>query len=211
MEIVSKEIEKYCESLTDSTPNLLLDLDNYTHSNHHAPNMLSGSYQGRLLAIISRMLRPSIVLEVGTYTGYSALCLAEGLAEGGMVHTIDIDERLKPTHDLFIGKSPYADSIKVHFGDAKKLIPELGLRPDLVFIDGAKKDYGIIFDLVLPLMKSGGVILADNVLWKGKVTDIEMDDKTKAIHEFNLKVSQCEEVHKILLPVRDGLFWITKK
>ncbi|HMY84842.1 MAG TPA: O-methyltransferase [Saprospiraceae bacterium] len=211
MDIVSKAIEDYCESFGDNPPGLLLDLDTYTHEHHHAPNMLSGSFQGRVLAMISRVVRPKTVLEVGTYTGYSALCLAEGLADGGVVHTIDIDERLRQTHELFIGQSRYADRIKVYFGDAKILIPGLGLRPDLVFIDGAKKDYSAIFDMVLPMMNSGGVILADNVLWKGKVLDEEMDDRTAAIHEFNRKVSQCELVYKVLLPVRDGLFWITKK
>lgn len=211
MQLISEALETYCASVSDAVPELLQQLDAYTHQHHEGANMLSGGYQGRLLAMISRMLRPKAVLEIGTYTGYSALCFAEGLAEGGIVHSIEIDEKLRETHDLFIGKSLYASRIRVHFGDAKKLIPDLDIKPDLVFIDGAKKDYSAIFDLCLPLMPSGGVILADNVLWKGKVMEADQDARTKAIHDFNIKVSRCEEVHRFLLPVRDGLFWITKK
>ncbi|HQW95501.1 MAG TPA: O-methyltransferase, partial [Saprospiraceae bacterium] len=183
----------------------------YTHQHHHSPNMLSGAYQGRLLSMISKMVKPKNIIEIGTYTGYSALCLAEGLCPGGMVHTIDVDERLKKTHDMFIKKSPWSESITTYFGDAKQVIPELGIRPELVFIDGAKKDYSVLFDICLPLMPSGGVILADNVLWKGKVLEEDMDDRSRAIHQFNHKVSQSPEVEKILLTIRDGLFWIVKK
>ena len=211
MDLFSKKVEQYCLDVGGEVPIYLQELDIYTHQHHHSPNMLSGAYQGRLLSMISKMVKPKNIIEIGTYTGYSALCLAEGLSPGGMVHTIDVDERLKKTHDMFIKKSPWSESITTYFGDAKQVIPELGIRPELVFIDGAKKDYSVLFDICLPLMPSGGVILADNVLWKGKVLEEDMDDRTRAIHQFNHKVSQSPEVEKILLTIRDGLFWIVKK
>lgn len=211
MDLFSKKVEQYCLDVGGEVPIYLQELDIYTHQHHHSPNMLSGAYQGRLLSMISKMVKPKNIIEIGTYTGYSALCLAEGLSPGGMVHTIDVDERLKKTHDMFIKKSPWSESITTYFGDAKQVIPELGIRPELVFIDGAKKDYSVLFDICLPLMPSGGVILADNVLWKGKVLEEDMDDRSRAIHQFNHKVSQSPEVEKILLTIRDGLFWIVKK
>ena len=200
------QIEEYCRSISEEVPQILTELDEYTQQHHRGANMISGAFQGRFLAMISRMLRPKIVLEIGTYTGYSALCFAEGLAEGGMVHTIDIDERLSDTHDKFIGQSIYKDQIQIHFGDAKQIIPTIDETLDLVFIDGA------IFDMCLPKIRSGGVILADNVLWKGKVLGEEYDDATTlSIKAFNQKIHDCTEVNKLLLPIRDGLFWITKK
>lgn len=211
MDLFSKKVEQYCLDVGGEVPIYLQELDIYTHQHHHSPNMLSGAYQGRLLSMISKMVKPKNIIEIGTYTGYSALCLAEGLSPGGMVHTIDVDERLKKTHDMFIKKSPWSESITTYFGDAKQVIPELGIRPELVFIDGAKKDYSVLFDICLPLMPTGGVILADNVLWKGKVLEEDMDDRSRAIHQFNHKVSQSPEVEKILLTIRDGLFWIVKK
>lgn len=211
MDLFSDRVEQYCLDVGGEVPIYLQELDIYTHQHHHSPNMLSGAYQGRLLSMISKMVKPKNIIEIGTYTGYSALCLAEGLSPGGMVHTIDVDERLKKTHDMFIKKSPWSESITTYFGDAKQVIPELGIRPELVFIDGAKKDYSVLFDICLPLMPSGGVILADNVLWKGKVLEEDMDDRSRAIHQFNHKVSQSPEVEKILLTIRDGLFWIVKK
>lgn len=211
MDLFSDRVEQYCLDVGGEVPIYLQELDIYTHQHHHSPNMLSGAYQGRLLSMISKMVKPKNIIEIGTYTGYSALCLAEGLCPGGMVHTIDVDERLKKTHDMFIKKSPWSESITTYFGDAKQVIPELGIRPELVFIDGAKKDYSVLFDICLPLMPSGGVILADNVLWKGKVLEEDMDDRSRAIHQFNHKVSQSSEVEKILLTIRDGLFWIVKK
>lgn len=205
-------ISAYCQQMSDDVPEYLTALDAYTHEHHRGAEMLSGAFQGRLLSLISKLIRPSVVLEIGTYTGYSALCFAEGLAPGGMVHTIDVDERLKATHDQFIGNSPYADRIKVYFEDAKQLIPKLDMTLDLVFIDGAKKDYAMVFDLCLPRLRKGGVILADNVLWKGKVLNEVPDDaNTAAIKAFNEKVHNNKEVDKFMLPVRDGLFWITKK
>ena len=211
MNAVSDDFEKYCLAVSDEVPAILTELDEYTHAHHHGAGMLSGAYQGRLLAMISRMLRPKVVVEIGTYTGYSALCFAEGLADDGIIHSYEIDERLKDTHEKFIGRSKYKDQIRIHFGDAKMLLPQLNEEPDLVFIDGAKKDYAAIFDMMLPKLKSGSVILADNVLWKGLVLESSTDDRTQAIKDFNTKVSECDEVYKFLLPVRDGLLWITKK
>jgi predicted O-methyltransferase YrrM len=177
MDLFSKKVEQYCLDVGGEVPIYLQELDIYTHQHHHSPNMLSGAYQGRLLSMISKMVKPKNIIEIGTYTGYSALCLAEGLSPGGMVHTIDVDERLKKTHDMFIKNSPWSGSITTYFGDAKQVIPELGIRPELVFIDGAKKDYSVLFDICLPLMPSGGVILADNVV-EGKVLEEDMDDRT---------------------------------
>lgn len=211
MNIVSETFEKYCLSVSDEIPSILTELDEYTHAHHHGAGMLSGAYQGRLLAMISRMLRPKVVVEIGTYTGYSALCFAEGLADDGMVHSYEIDERLSETHEKFIGRSEYKDQIKVHFGDAKILLQQFEGPIDLVFIDGAKKDYATIFDICLPKMSSGGVILADNVLWKGQVLEENVDDRTQSLKDFNQKVHDCNEVNKFLMPIRDGLFWITKK
>lgn len=202
----------YCESMSAPAPDHLTQLEAYTHANHHGAGMLSGLLQGRFLAFMSKLVKPDTVLEIGTYTGYSALCFAEGLAPGGLVHTIEIDTRLKETHDKFIGAGPFKDRIRIHYGDAVALIPSLGLRPDLVFIDGAKKDYGKILDLVLPAMPSGGLILTDNVLWKGRVIDPADDDKnTPAIRAFNEKVSKDAGLDKFLLPMRDGLFCIRKR
>ncbi len=205
-------IVNYCQRMSGDVPDYLTALDAYTHKHHSGPEMLSGAFQGRFLSMVSKLIKPKIVLEIGTYTGYSALCFAEGLSPEGMVHTIDIDERLRETHKLFIGNSPYASRIKVYFEDAKQLIPKLDLILDLVFIDGAKKDYASVFDLCLPKLRPGGVILADNVLWKGKVVMEGQDDaNTTAIKAFNEKVYKNDQVDKFMLPIRDGLFWITKK
>lgn len=202
----------YCESVSSAVPDYLTNLEAYTRANHQGAGMISGAFQGRFLAFMSRLIQPKIVLEIGTYTGYSALCFAEGLAPGGKVHTIDIDGNLQDTHEKFIGASPFRDQIKIHYGDATLLIPELGIQPDLVFIDGAKKDYTKILDIVLPMMPAGGMILADNVLWKGRVIDpSDTDNKTPAIRAFNERVAADAGLDKFLLPIRDGLFCIRKR
>lgn len=174
------------------------------------PRMLSGHLQGRLLAMISCMLRPQTILEIGTYTGYSALCMAEGLAEGGRLITIDINEELEDRVRATFAASSLADRIDFRIGNALKVIPELNETFDLVFIDADKENYSAYYDLVLPRVREGGIILADNVLWSGKVLQTKLDKDTKAIIEFNRKIQEDRRVENVLLPVRDGIMMIRK-
>jgi caffeoyl-CoA O-methyltransferase len=191
---------------------LLQELNRETWAKVIMPRMLSGHLQGRALAMFSRMIRPQRILEIGTYTGYSALCLAEGLSENGKLYTIDINEELEEMVNRFVNASPYRDRIISLTGNAMNIIAELNETFDLVFIDADKENYSNYFDMVMEKLRPGGFIIADNVLWSGNVLKDEkdMDEETLALHRFNSKVQNDTRIENVLLPVRDGLMMIQK-
>lgn len=212
MDFIDSRIQSYSEEHTISETKVLRNLNRETNLKVMRPRMLSGHLQGRMLSMFSNMVRPNYVLEIGTYTGYSAICLAEGLSENGKLVTIEINEELEDfARDYFI-KSGYSKVIEPLIGNALQLIPELDYSWDLVFIDADKVNYGNYFDLVLDKVRKGGYIIADNVLWSGKVVEaIESNDKdTTALIEFNKKVHDDNRVENLLLPVRDGLMILRK-
>jgi caffeoyl-CoA O-methyltransferase len=205
MDLIKKEVQHYAEQFTSPPSDLLKQIERDTHANVLMPRMLSGLLQGRLLAMLSCMIRPKTILEIGTYTGYSAICLAEGLAEGGKLITIDINEELYDTVSSYFKTAGLSESIEYRIGNALDIIPRLTGPVDLVFIDADKENYARYYDLVFNLVPLGGYILADNVLWSGKVLDEKPDKDTRAILEFNHKVQHDARVENLLLPVRDGI------
>lgn len=205
MEIFNQDLLAYAESHTSEESPLLKKINRDTHAQVLMPRMLSGHLQGRVLSMISCMLRPSVILEIGTFTGYSALCLAEGLRDGGKLITIDINEELQDRVNGYIREAGRQDQIDYRIGDATRIIPDLKERFDLVFIDADKENYGRYFDLVIDRVNLNGIILADNVLWSGKVLQEKPDKDTRAILEFNEKVQRDRRVENVLLPIRDGL------
>ncbi len=212
MEFLPQRIEEYAAAHSTDEPDLLKRLNRETHARVLKPRMLSGHMQGSLLTFISRMLRPGRILEIGTYTGYSAICLAQGLTPGGLLHTIDHNAELEDFTAKYIREAGLEKVIVQHIGEALDLIPALDEVFDLVFIDADKENYCRYFDLVLPKMRKGGIILADNTLWSGKVLSLpeEMDEETRGIAEFNQYVHQHPHVRNMLLPFRDGLMLIEK-
>lgn len=210
MNIIPESIQLYAEAHTSEENDLLWQVNRDTHANVLRPRMLSGRLQGKLLAMISQMIRPRRVLEIGTYTGYSALCMAEGLAADGKLITLDINEELEDRLRDTFSKSPYGDKIELRIGNALSIIPTLDEKFDLVFIDADKENYARYFDLVLPAVNPGGIILADNVLWSGKVVQDKVDKDTRAIMEFNRKIQEDRRVENVLLPIRDGIMMIRK-
>lgn len=207
MHFISEELESYIILHSKEEPNLLKELNKETHLKVLQPRMLSGHYQGRILSLISKIVSPQRILEIGTYTGYSAICLAEGLADNGELHTIDINEELHDLQRKYFEKSGFGKQIIQHTGNALKIIPELNMKFDLVFIDADKQNYSNYFDLVIDKMNSGGLILSDNVLWSGKVLDIVKpnDKSTASITEYNKKLKDDPRIETVILPVRDGL------
>ena len=176
------------------------------------PRMLSGHVQGRLLSMLSHMIRPKNILEIGTYTGYSAICLAEGLSENGRLYTIDINDELEPMVNLYIARAGMTNKIITHYGNAIEIIPTLSGPYDLVFIDADKINYSQYYNLAIEKVISGGYLIADNVLWDGKILDLTNADKdTIAIHQFNEKINNDKRVENVLLTMRDGLMIIRKK
>ncbi len=213
MEFISEEISTYAEEHTQAESELLAELNRDTYANVLVPRMLSGHLQGRILSMISKLQKPNIVLEIGTYTGYAALCLAEGLTEKGELHTIDINEELQDRIEGYFSKSEYGKKMSFHLGNALELIPSLP-APDLVFIDADKENYLNYYKLLVPSMKSGSLLIADNVLWSGKVLDENQklnDLETRSLDEFNVFVHQDDRVENVLLPVRDGLMLLRVK
>jgi predicted O-methyltransferase YrrM len=196
---------KYAESFTSDESDVLRELREECYAHYEDKSMLSGFVQGRVLSMFSKMIRPQVVLEIGTYLGYSALCFAEGLAEGGKVITLDIQEDTNKVAREFVAKTEYKDKIEFHLGFAAEIIPTLPETFDLVFIDADKPNYSNYYDLVFDKVRPGGFIMADNVLWSGKVLLDEKDENTKALHEFNQKVLADKRVSNVLLPIRDGL------
>lgn len=207
MEFLPKEIEQYAETFTRGEGEVLAELNRETWAKVLTPRMLSGHLQGQTLRMFSLMMRPQRILEIGTYTGYSAICLAEGLSEGGRLFTIDINEELHSMVLRYVEKAGMADRITAIVGNAREVIPTLNGPFDLVFIDADKENYATYFDLVIDRMTAGGFIIADNVLWSGKVLqpDSELDRETIALKDFARKLKDDPRVETVLLPIRDGL------
>lgn len=212
MDFISPELQQYVTDHSSTVSPLLAQIDRETHLEVLQPRMLSGHFQGRVLSMLSHLLRPTHILEIGTYTGYSALCLAEGLAPDGKLLTIDINEELEQRVRGYFEASAYAEQIEYRIGNAAQIIPTLQTAFDLIFIDADKQQYPLYYTQALEKLKSGGFILIDNVLWSGKVLDSKYQDKdTTLLRELNLQISQDERVEKVLLPLRDGLYLIRKK
>ena len=207
MHFISQDLEDYIEQHSEKEPELLAALKKETFQKVLLPRMLSGHFQGRVLSMLSKLIRPVNILEIGTYTGYSALCLSEGMQENGCLHTIDIKEELIDFQRKYFDKSPWGKQIFQHLGDATTIIPKLELKFDLVFIDADKENYLNYFELILPKMNKGGVILSDNVLWSGKVLEPlnPKDISTKILLEYNELLKNDPRVETVLLPIRDGL------
>lgn len=206
-------IEEYILNHSDSEDPILAELNRETNLKVLRPRMLSGHLQGKILEMISKMIQPEKILELGTYTGYSAICLAKGLKENGKLHTIEINDELEDIITKYFEKAELTDKIKLHFGDARSIIPEIKEKFDLVFIDADKREYLDYYNLVLDFVKPGGFIFADNVLWSGKVIELEEpdDEYTKGIFDFNKFLKNDDRVEKVILPLRDGLTLIRKK
>ncbi|REG90043.1 O-methyltransferase [Winogradskyella sediminis] len=206
-------LDKYVVDHSEQEPQLLQQLTRETYQKVLQPIMLSGPYQGRVLSMISKLIRPKTVLELGTFTGYATLCLAEGLQENGRLHTIDINEELVDFQRKYFNKSEYGQQIIQHTGSALDIIPELNETFDLVFIDADKPNYSNYFHLIIDKLKPGGVILSDNVLWYGKVVEpFDAKDKsTKAVLDYNTLLKNDERIETVLLPIRDGLTISRKK
>ena len=212
MDIIDPFLNDYAENYSSEEPLILKELNRDTFAKILMPRMLSGHIQGRMLSMLSHMISPKLILEIGTYTGYSALCFAEGLSESGHLHTIDINDELAPMVKSYITKAGMENKITLHNGNASEIIPSLIGPFDLVFIDADKINYSLYYDLVINKVRHGGFLIADNVLWSGKVLNRENADKdTLAIHQFNEKIKIDDRVEKVLLTVRDGLLIIRKK
>ena len=207
MHFISEELEDYVANHSQIEPELLAKLNKETHQKVLQPRMLSGHFQGRVLSMLSKIIRPTTILEIGTYTGYAALCLAEGLTENGTLDTIDVNEELVDFQKRYFDVSSWKDQIFQHLGDALEVIPTLDKKFDLVFIDADKENYIAYFNMIVPMMNKGGIILSDNVLWSGKVLEeVKSSDKTTQILlEYNKLINEDKRVETVLLPIRDGL------
>lgn len=207
MDLHSEKILEYAENHSQPESELLQQLNRETWQKVLAPRILSGHLQGRILSMISKLIQPKYILEIGTFTGYSALCMAEGLQENGFLHTIDINEELVDFQRKYFDASPYGNQIIQHLGSAIDIIPTLDITFDLVFIDADKQNYPNYLDLVIPKLKSGSVILSDNVLWSGKVVEEvkKNDTQTQILMEYNKRINEHPKLETVLLPIRDGL------
>ena len=211
-DIVNNKIEDYIRKNSSKEPEILKDLNKETYLKVLNPRMLSGHIQGRFLSIITKLIKPKKILEIGTYTGYSAICMAEGLIENGIIHTIDINEELVSIQNKYFAKSKCNNSIIQHVGDARSIIKSINEKFDLVFLDADKENYIEYYELVIEKVKKGGLIIADNVLWTGKVVEPEKDDDelTQYLIDFNKMINEDDRVENIILPLRDGLNIILK-
>jgi caffeoyl-CoA O-methyltransferase len=207
MHFISQDLEDYIEQHSQKEPELLAALNKETYQKVLLPRMLSGHFQGRVLSMLSKLIRPVNILEIGTYTGYSALCLCEGMQENGILHTIDIKEELVDFQRKYFDISPWGKQIIQHLGEAIDIIPTLDAKFDLVFIDADKENYINYFELIVPKMNIGGIILSDNVLWSGKVLEpLQPNDlSTKILIEYNQLLKNDPRIETVLLPIRDGL------
>lgn len=210
MDIVHPDMNAYAETHSSPESALLKKINRDTWAGVHMPRMLSGHLQGRFLSMLSHMIRPEAILEVGTYTGYSALCLAEGMAKGGRLYTVDNNEELEERVRRYFGESEWNDSIDYRIGDALEILPQWPGPFDLVWIDADKDNYVHYFDLVIDKVRPGGFIVADNVLWSGKVLDAKQDKDTKAIVAFNDRITGDSRIEKVLVPIRDGIYLMRK-
>ena len=213
MQFIDPALDAYCETHSGMEPAYLTELTAETQEKVHMPQMLSGHLQGRFLSMLSHLVKPKTIVEIGTFTGYSALCLAEGLAEGGMLHTIDIDPYLPEMVDRYIEKAGMQNRITMHHKPALEIIPTLPAPFDLVFIDADKHNYPNYFDAVIDKVRPGGLIIADNVLWSGEVLQPanEQDEQCKALVEYARRVHNDRRVEAVMVPLRDGLLVARKK
>ena len=213
MDFLPEAIEEYVQIHSDQESDLLKKINRETHARVMMPRMLSGHVQGRILSLLSHMIRPDMILEIGTYTGYSALCMAEGLTSTGKLITVDINEELEDQVQGYFDESMHKEQIDYRIGNAMELIPDIDEQLDLVFIDADKKNYFNYYKLVFDKVRLGGFIIADNVLWSGKVvqTEKKIDKDTQAILDFNRWVQEDDRVENVLFPVRDGLMVVRKK
>ncbi|HLA55273.1 MAG TPA: O-methyltransferase [Flavobacterium sp.] len=207
MHFISTELDDYVTAHSENEPELLAQLNRETHLKVLLPRMLSGHFQGRVLSLLSKLIRPVNILEIGTYTGYATLCLCEGMAENGTIQTIDIKEELIDFQRKYFDKSPWGKQIVQHLGSAIDVIPTLNMTFDLVFIDADKENYIQYYEMIVPKMNKGGIILSDNVLWSGKVveTPTPTDKTTQILLEYNALLKNDPRVETVLLPIRDGL------
>ena len=210
--MIYPNIQNYIEQFSTDPPKYLKDLEKETYQKTVLPQMISGSYQGRLLSLISKLKQPENILEIGTFTGYATLCLAEGLQPNGFIHTIDINDEFKYLQDKYFEISGYKNRIKQYLGNALEIIPQMDLMFDLIFLDADKKNYPKYLKIIFPKLKKGGLLLADNVLWYGKVADKQISDtETNAIREFNEILKNSTSLEGIIIPVRDGIsLWFKK-
>ena len=209
---IDDNILNYSISKSEKESKLLNDLYRETYLKVLNPRMISGHYQGRILSLISKIISPKKILEIGTYTGYSAICLCEGMDKDGILHTIDNNKELVEIQNKYFKKANLKDKIVQHSGDAKSIIPSIDEEFDIVFIDADKESYPEYYDLIIKKVRSGGIIIADNILWSGKILEkVEKDDQaTKSIIEFNNKIIEDDRVKNIILPIRDGLNIVRK-
>jgi caffeoyl-CoA O-methyltransferase len=205
MHLVSAELEQYIEQHSTTEETVLQELNRETYLKVQMPNMLSGHLQGQFLEMVTRLQQPKRILEIGTFTGYSGICLANGLVEGGLLYTVDVNEELQPMVERYIEKAGLSKKVKQLIGDARQIIPTLNETFDLVFIDADKVNYSTYYDLVFDKVRTGGYIIADNVLWSGKILSDKKDKDTLAIDNYNKKVLADNRVETFILPLRDGL------
>lgn len=208
MHFIPEKLDDYVVKHSEDEPELLQQLTRETYQKILQPRMLSGHYQGRVLSMISKLINPKSILEIGTYTGYSALCLAEGMQIDGELHTIDVNEELVDFQQKYFDKSEFSKQISQHLGDALDIIPKLDKNFDLVFIDADKENYPNYFDIIINKLNTGGIILSDNVLWSGKVLETNFkkeDTSTPALIEYNKLLKEDKRVETVILPIRDGL------
>lgn len=209
--IVNPGIEEYCTKHSSPVGSLLHEIERFTRMKVQMPDMISGAYQGRVLSMISQLLQPKRILEIGTFTGYATLCLANGLNEDGLIYTIDKNEELEDDVRSFFEKSGLQSQIRYLIGNALDIIPDIDETFDLIFLDADKKNYSYYLSLIVPKLRKGGLLITDNVLWKTRVLSDKMDSDTAAIHNFNQLVLQHSELEVVILPVRDGLSLARKK
>lgn len=210
MNFALSKLVKYCEQHSTIPVPLLNDLERETNLKTLSPQMLSGHLQGQLLSLLVAIKQPKVVLEIGTFTGYTAISMAQSLPNGSILHAIEANEELEYIIRKYIHRAALENKIQLHIGDAKAIVPTLNLCYDLVFIDAGKKDNELYYDLVIDNVNQGGLILVDNVLWSGKVVQQQHDNDTRIIHNFNTKIQNDKRVHNVLLPLRDGLMLIQK-
>lgn len=204
--MISSVLQDYIEKHLTPPPKYLEELERETYLTSVLPQMISGRYQGRVLSLLSKLIKPKEILEIGTFTGYSSLCLAEGLKENGTIHTIDINDEFLSIQNKYFEKSPYRAQIKQYTGDAKELIPKFRQKFDLIFLDADKQHYPKYFELVFPLLNKNGLLIADNVLWYEKVAQKEIKDKeTSALRKYNKLLTEHPEMEVVILPIRDGI------
>ncbi|MFD2863469.1 O-methyltransferase [Mucilaginibacter antarcticus] len=212
MEILPGDLQTYLDNHCDTEPEALQFINRETHLKVLKPNMLSGHYQGRVLSMISKMMQPKRILEIGTFTGYATICLAEGLTEDGIIHTIEVNGEMEEMLNQHFSLTTVEKKIKLHFGAAEHILPTLSTEVfDIVFIDADKKNNLLYFELILDKVRSGGIIIIDNVLWKGKVYGPEKDADTESFRKLNDSITVDTRVEKLILPVRDGILIIRKK